>query len=228
MRSEGRRRTRNRPRESPSLARPTLQRHRVPMTTQIISQQRRRRPPGDKEATAPASTTVKCLVSGHKASGVTVTAVVRPIRTVSQCQQLATATERAPRCRSSFSRLWSKRATEAQVPLPQTGHRSVPISKHVSQSRHSAVRPNGKWRVLTVCRVLSSLTPLRRSGRLVGCSRETPRGWQPAGIRRPVSTSTFGTPCDPDPHRAGTRCGKGTYEGAVAVAPQLRWCLPGS
>jgi hypothetical protein len=47
------------------------------MTTQIISQQRRRRPPGDKEATAPASTTVKCLVSGHKASGVTVTAVVR-------------------------------------------------------------------------------------------------------------------------------------------------------
>lgn len=168
---------------------------------------------------------MKCLVSGHEVSGVTITVVLRLDRDGLAVSAVGDATERAPRCRSSFSRLWSRRATEAQVPLPQTGHRSVPISKHVSQSRHSAVRPNGKWRVLTVSRALSSRTPLGRSGRLVGCSRETPRSWQPAGIRRPVSTSTFGTPCDPDPHRVGTRCGKGTYEGAVAVRVRHRHCV---
>ena len=62
------------------------------------------------------------------------------------------------------------RATEAQVPLPQTGHRSVPISKHVAQSRHKTVRPNGRCNVLTVSRALISFTPLGGFGRLVGCA----------------------------------------------------------
>jgi hypothetical protein len=70
------------------------------------------------------------------------------------------------------------------VPLPQTGHRGVPISKHVSQSRHSAVRPNGKCRVLTVSRALESLTLLRRFGELLGCSIEGAAGLAPCGVSR--------------------------------------------
>jgi len=70
---------------------------------------------------------------------------------------------------------WRKRATEAHVPLPQTGHRSVPISKHVSQSRHRTVRPNGRCNVLTVSRALISFTPLGGFGRLLGCSVTAPR-----------------------------------------------------
>ena len=37
-----------------------------------------------------------------------------------------------------------KRATDAHARLPQAEHGSVPISKHVSQSRHTAIRPSGR------------------------------------------------------------------------------------
>jgi len=63
-----------------------------------------------------------------------------------------------------------KRATEAHAALPQTGHRSAPISKHSSQSRHRTVRYSGRWNVRAMCREPSSFMPMRRSGRPAGCA----------------------------------------------------------
>ena len=55
-----------------------------------------------------------------------------------------------------------KRATEAHLPLPQAGHGPLPISKHVSQSRHSAIRRSGRCNVLSVSLPFMSFTSFGR------------------------------------------------------------------
>jgi hypothetical protein len=43
----------------------------------------------------------------------------------------------------------------------------MPISKHVSQSRHRAIRCSGTWKALTVS-LFEAFTPLRRRKQAVG------------------------------------------------------------
>ena len=48
------------------------------------------------------------------------------------------------------------------MPLPQTGHGPLPISKHVSQSRHSAMRRSGRCNVQSVSLPFLSFTSFGR------------------------------------------------------------------
>src|SRR2546428_11931105 len=63
----------------------------------------------------------------------------------------------------------SKRATEAHVPLPQTGHGPLPISKHVTQSRHSAIRRGGRCSGLWVSLPFMSFTSFGRFDHVTPC-----------------------------------------------------------
>ncbi len=52
-----------------------------------------------------------------------------------------------------------KRATKAHMRPPQAGHGSLPISKHVSESRHGARRPNGRCDVVPVTKPFTAFIP---------------------------------------------------------------------
>src|SRR5256884_564412 len=87
-----------------------------------------------------------------------------------------------------------KRATEADIRLPQTGHCSMPTSKHVSQSRHRATRPNGRWYVLAVARPFVPFMPLGRPGRSVGYATNPRAPAEAARHGRPAAPDEDGTP----------------------------------
>ncbi len=94
----------------------------------------------------------------------------------------------------------SKRATEAHVPLPQTGHGPLPISKHVSQSRHSAIRRSGRCSVLSVSLPFMSFTSFGRFDHGTRCLLV--RRQAPQAVRDHHSALSMGQPETGDDDRA--------------------------
>jgi hypothetical protein len=106
-----------------------------------------------------------------------------PVRRESSPAQWTRRSKEAKQSPKNYS--WScllsrDRATEAHIRLPQAGHISRPISKHVSQSRHRARRPNGRCSVLPVAQPLMALMLFRCASWPNGYARRV--RWPPVRI----------------------------------------------